>query len=206
MRGVVNTSSNYSKVTEGTRMSVKFFGNYVKENKLIYLVKSVVNIYIVYSLYSISNTRNTGYTIQNALFGRVKRTEDPSDSDNNKYVGCGTCFDEGGLFSFGNIVNGRNVIIFGCDMSFSSHERNRQNEIYVLGEDFIQGVTTVGPIIDRRYPKDGKATKIYAEKLCKHNFTEPNKKFVLSLHDGDNTYLFVNGGEESKFKTKTFSD
>ena len=38
-----------------------------------------------------------------------------------------------------------NVIIFGADMSFSSHERNRQNEIYVLGKDFTQGVTTVGP-------------------------------------------------------------
>ena len=33
------------------------------------------------------------------------------------------------------------------------------------------------------------------------------KKFVLSLHcNGDNSYLFVNGGEELKFKTKTFSD
>ena len=30
-------------------------------------------------------------------------------------------------------------------MSFSNYERNRNNEIYVLGKDFIQGVTTVGP-------------------------------------------------------------
>ena len=36
------------------------------------------------------------------------------------------------------------------------------------------------------------------------NFTEPGKKFILSLHyNGDNSYLFVNGREELKFKTKT---
>ena len=35
-------------------------------------------------------------------------------------------------------------------------------------------------------------------------FTDPGKKFVLSLHyNGDNSYLFVNGKEELKFKTKT---
>ena len=36
------------------------------------------------------------------------------------------------------------------------------------------------------------------------NFTDPGKKFVLSLHyNGDNRYLFVNGNQELKFKVKT---
>ena len=36
--------------------------------------------------------------------------------------------------------------------------------------------------------------------MYKHNFTEPNKEFVLSLHyNGD-------GGEELKFKSKTFDN
>ena len=108
------------------------------------------------------------------MLGVVKINEAPSDSDNNKYNGYGIAFDEGSDFSFGNIVNGKKVIIFGADMSFSSREINRQNEIYVLGKDFVQGVTTVEPT------KGG--ITIYAEKLYKHNFTEPNKKFVLSLH------------------------
>ena len=83
-------------------------------------------------------------------------------------------------------------------MSFSSHERNRQNEIYVLGKDFTQGVTTVGPTA--LTGKTSKGTTIYAEKVYKHNFTKPNEKFVLSLpYNGDNSYLFVNGGEELKF-------
>ena len=39
--------------------------------------------------------------------------------------------------------------------------------------------------------------------MYKTNFTEQNKKFVLSLHcNGDNSYLFVNGVEQLKFKTK----
>ena len=81
-------------------------------------------------------------------------------------------------------------------MSFSSHERNLQNEIYVLGKDFIKGLTPT---------RSG--TTIYAEKVYKHNFKEPNKKFVFSLHcNGDNSYLSFNGGEELKFKAKTFSN
>ena len=47
-------------------------------------------------------------------------------------------------------------------------------------------------------------TTLYAEKRCSQNFTQPSKKFVLSLHyNGKNSYLFVNGKEELKFKTKT---
>ena len=85
-------------------------------------------------------------------------------------------------------------------MSFSSHERNKANNIYVLGKDFIQGVTTIGPTSVGS--SKSKGTTIYVETLYKHNFTEPNKKFVLSLHyNDDDSYLFVHGGEELKFKS-----
>ena len=64
-------------------------------------------------------------------------------------------------------------------MSFSSHAKNRANNIYVLGKDFIQGIN---------------GTTIYAEKLYKTDFTEQDKKFVLSLHyNVGDSYLFVNG-------------
>ena len=104
------------------------------------------------------------------MFGAIKITEDSLDSDHNKYIDYGICFDEESDFTFGNITNGKNIIIFGADMSFSAYERNRQNEIYVLGRGEIQAVTTVGPT-------KGEAT-IYAGKLYKHNFTKPNEKFV----------------------------
>ena len=115
----------------------------------------------------------------------MKITEDSSDLDRNKYSGYGVCFDKESEFTFGNITNGKNVIIFCADMSFSAHESNRQNEIYVLRRGEIQGVTIVGTT------KGG--TTIYAEKLHKHNFTKPNEKFVLFLdYNDDNSYLFVN--------------
>ena len=47
-------------------------------------------------------------------------------------------------------------------------------------------------------------TTLYAEKVYSQSFTQPNKKFVLTLHyNDDNSYLFVNGKQELKFKCKT---
>ena len=47
-------------------------------------------------------------------------------------------------------------------------------------------------------------TTIYVEKNYYRNFTDPGKKFVLSLHyNGDDSYLFVNDRQELKFKAKT---
>ena len=46
-------------------------------------------------------------------------------------------------------------------------------------------------------------TTLYAEKIYSQNFTAVNKRFLLSLHyNGDNSYLFVNGKQELKFKAK----
>ena len=44
----------------------------------------------------------------------------------------------------------------------------------------------------------------YTQKKYYRNFTDPGKKFVLSLHYNDNnSYLYVNGNQELKFKAKT---
>ena len=46
-------------------------------------------------------------------------------------------------------------------------------------------------------------TTIYPERMYSPNFTVDNKIFCLSLYyDGDNSYLFVNGKEVTKFKAK----
>ena len=130
-------------------------------------------------------SRNTDYTIQNALFDAIKITKN-ADSSKNKYEGYGICFDEGGTFTSGNNGNGKNVLIFGADMSFSSILQIKP--IIFIGKDFVQGIND---------------TIWYAEKSYKTNFTEPNKKFVLSLlYNFSNSYLFVNGTQELKFKSK----
>ena len=47
-------------------------------------------------------------------------------------------------------------------------------------------------------------TTVYAENNFYRNFTDPGKKFMLSLHYNSNdSYLFVNGRQELKFKCKT---
>ena len=109
----------------------------------------------------------------------------------NAYKGYGICFDECGTFSKGNINNGKNVSIFGVDESSLVHTSNKANNIYVIGDLFVQGIND---------------TTLYAGKAYSQSFTGPNKKFVLSLHyNFSNSYLFVNGKQELKFKAKTAS-
>ena len=46
-------------------------------------------------------------------------------------------------------------------------------------------------------------TTLYVAKNYWRNFIDPGKKFVLSLHyNGGDSYLFVNGRQELKFKAK----
>ena len=145
-------------------------------------------LYIVYLIDPIGNSRNTDYTVQNALFGDVKITKNATDTSKHKYEGYGICFDEGGTFSKGGINNGRNVLIFGVPENSSVHANNKANNIYAMGDFIVQGIND---------------TTLYAEKIYSQNFTAANKKFVLSLHyNGDDSYLFVNGKQELKFKAK----
>ena len=184
-----------NKILDITSLITKTDGNGNNfEQDPITIPNNVINIYVVYKLDPISSTRNTDYTIQNALFGAMKITKN-TDSSKNNYKGYGLCFDEGGEFShtvkqgnFNRTTNARNVIIFGVDTSSSIHATNRANKIYVMGEDFIQGIND---------------TTIHAEKLFHNNFTEFGVNFLLSLHsNGDNSYLFANGRQELKFKAK----
>ena len=100
----------------------------------------------MYKLDPISPTRNTDYTIQNALFGAIKITKN-TDSSKNNYIGYGLCFDEGCEFghtvkqgNFNCTTNAQNVIIFSVDMSSSAQATSRANNIYVMGKDFNQGI------------------------------------------------------------------
>ena len=115
-----------------------------------------------------------------------------SDEDKYKYFGYGICFDALGDFSIDNVTNGRNVMILGANMSFSSKTYTQNNNIYVLSHNFIQG-----------FSKDGGGHSVYAKGKYKTNFTAPNKRFVLSLHyNNDDFYLTVNGQEQLKLKAK----
>ena len=191
---VTNSKGNRSVLIKSGLMRVSVHGNYFTQNKPLKISGSAMNICIVYKLNPISSTRNTDYTIQNALFGAMKITKN-ADSSKNNYTGYGLCFDEGDEFghtvkqgNFNRTTNARNVIIFVVDTSSSIHATNRANNIYFMGKGLTQGIND---------------TTIYAEKLFHNNFTELGEKFILSLHyNGDNSYLFANGRQELKFKAK----
>ena len=171
-----------------------FSGNYFVQD-LITIQNNVINIYVVYKLDPIASTTDTSFTIQNALFGAMEITKNDTNNSKNNYKGYGICFDEGSDFShtineggFTHTTDGTNVLIFEADMSFSTHATNRANNIYLMGKGLMQGIN---------------GTTIYVEKNYYRNFTDPGKKFVLSLHyNGDDSYLFVNGRQELKFKAK----
>ena len=183
------------------RMYVYLQGNHFQQNNVLtsnnnhVINNDVINIYIVYKLDPIASSRDTTFTIQNALFRAMQITKN-ADTSKYDYKGYGICFDESEQFThvrkegnFNHTTLARNVIIFGVDMSFSKHANNKANNIYIMGKDYVQKI---------------KDTTIYAEKMYYRNFSDPGKKFVLSLHyNGNNSYLFVNGRQELKFKSKT---
>ena len=145
----------------------------------------IVNIYIVYEITDNFNSSNYP-TIENCLFGSVKLTKN-SDIDKYGYSGYGIGFDRKGFFSHPSGGTGRNVIIFGVDMSSSTKADNRKKDILILGKGPTQGLEHT----------------LRAEKMYSMNFTEKNKKICLGFHyNKENNYLFVNGTEIYKSKAK----
>ena len=128
-------------LTDNGRMGVRLEGADFKQMRLLHPNNnSIANIYIVYLIDPIGNSRNTDYTIQNALFGGVKITKNATDTSKHKYEGYGIRFDEGGTFSKLGITNARNVLIFGVHENSLTHANNKANNIYVLGDFIVQGI------------------------------------------------------------------
>ena len=185
MNAVGDASGNLPNLKNDGRMNVYLSGNHFQQNVAgIPNKDNVINIYCVYKLDSLASTRDTSFTIQNALFGAIQITKNATDHSKNNYKGYGICFDERSQFGHTMTEGGRTHIT----NSFSIHRTNRANHIYVMGDGFTQSIHD---------------TTLYAEKKYFRNFTELNVKFVLSLHyNGDDSYLFVNGRQELKFKCK----
>ena len=183
MDAVGDSSGNLPNLKNDGRMNVYLRGNHFQQNVAgIPNSDNVINIYCVYKLDPIASTRDTSFTIQDALFGAMQITKNATDNSKNNYKGYGICFDERSQFGHTmieggrtHITNSRNVLIFGADMSFRIHRTNRANHIYVMGDGITQGIHD---------------TTLYVEKKYFRNFTEPNVKFVLSLHyNGDDSYF-----------------
>ena len=197
MNAVGDSGGDLPYIKNDGKMYVYLGGNHFQQNQVIIPNNdNVINIYCVYETQPIGSSRDTSFTIQNALFGAMQITKNATDNSKNNYKGYGICFDERSQFGHtitedgrAHTTNGSNVLIFGVDMSFSAHATNRANHIYLMGDGLTQGIND---------------TTLYVEKNYWRNFTDPGKKFIISLHyNGDESYFFVNGRQELKFKAKT---
>ena len=111
----------------GTKTRVDFNGGCLKQDKVTLNHGKVVNIYIVYEISKRINISDY-LTLENCLFGASSLTKN-ADIDKYKYFGYGIGFDRHGSFSSPGIGLGRNVIVFGVDMSLSAKFDNRKKDI-----------------------------------------------------------------------------
>ena len=153
--------------------------------KNISVAKRVINLYISYTIGPQLKKFNTDLTLGNSLSGFVKLTKN-ADIYNYKYTEYGKRFDSRSKLLFTDGSYGKNVIIFGADMSLFVHVDNKGKDILILCEEPTQGLDD---------------TTLTAEAKYAIIFTQSRKRFVLSLHyNGSNSFLFVYTTKVYQFK------
>ena len=149
----------------------------------------VENIYISYMLNRWLRYLNADFTLGNCLFESLELIKN-IDPDKYKYSDYGVELDPRSECLFTNGSMGRNVIIFGPDMSSSVHIDNKNKDILI--------------------PRDGPTpelddTILTTEAKYPINFTQLGKWFILSLYyNGSNSFLFVNATKTYQLKAKKF--
>ena len=85
-------------------------------------------------------------------------------------------------------MEAREKFFFGADLSSSVHVDTKGKDFSILGEGPTQELDD---------------TTLTAEAINPINFTQPNKRFVLSLrYNGNNSFLFDNAIKIYQFKAK----
>ena len=171
-------------VSYNYRIKLKFKGSCLKQEfQAAFTPKNVIIFFIVYELDSWPRDVNTDFT----LFGGVRLTKN-TDPDKYWYSGFGMRFNTHGQYSLPEGSVGKNVIIFGVDMSSSVHIDNTGKDILILGKGPTQGLNHMWT----------------AETQYSTNFKRPDIKFYWTLpFNGSNSFLFVNATKIYQFKAKT---
>ena len=111
------------------------------------------------------------------MFRAVKVTKN-TDIDKYKYNGCGIGFHARSNLSLLDGSIGKNVTIFGADMSPSVHIDNKGKDILIFGKGPTQELNDTTFTAEAKYPI---------------NFSQSNIKLCLTLyHNENNSFLFVN--------------
>ena len=143
-----------------SKIRVKFTGSCLKQSKIPYNHRKVVNIQIVYEL-GASSSHFDDPTLKKCLFGALDLSK-TADIDKYRYFGYGIGFDKRASLSFPGGGFGQNIIIFGADMNSSIHIDNKGKDILILGIGPTQGLGE---------------NSLTAEKMYSINFTVTKTKF-----------------------------
>ena len=101
MIAVKNARGDLPKLGVVDDCYVNLSGNHFQEDKTnVFNIYNNIgsNSYCVYKLDTISSSRDSIFTVQNALFGSIQITKN-ADTSKYKYEGYGICFDEGGMLA-----------------------------------------------------------------------------------------------------------
>ena len=86
MNAVGDFGGDLPDIKNDGRLYVYISGNNFQQNKVIIPNNdNVINIYCVYEIQPIASSRDTSFTIQNALFGAMQITKDATDNSKNNY-------------------------------------------------------------------------------------------------------------------------
>ena len=151
MTAFANTKTNLPNLNSDGRINVHLSGNHFQQNLEIFPnINNAIDIYCVYTLNPIASTRD--------MVGAMQITKNATDYDKNNYKGYGISFDERSQFGHtitengrAHTTNGRNVLIFGADMSFSTHATNRANHIYLMGDGLTEGINDTTLYAEKNY-------------------------------------------------------
>ena len=137
---VVSTSNNTLTPSinyYGEKVRLRFTGSVLQQKLVTQNHKKVVNLYVVYE---ITNFQGVNYpTLTSALFGAVKLSKS-AEIDEYKYFGYWIGFDGEGSFPHPIGGTGRNVVIFGVDISSSTKIDNKGKDILIFGKGPTQGL------------------------------------------------------------------
>ena len=114
----------------GSKVRLKFNKSCLKQpNKITCDYGHRVNVFIVYEL-GASGSNDNDPTLKNCLFAAVTLLKNVG-IEKYGYSGYGTGFDRRSSFSFPGGGFGQNVLIFGVDMSSSTHIDNKKRHISI---------------------------------------------------------------------------
>ena len=133
----LNSSICYNN---SVKIRVKFDGSCLKQDKVTFTPKAILNFYFVSEVILWPYYVVTDFPLENSLFRAFKLIKN-ADPDKYSYSECGIGFDARGKFSMSNgDWFSKNAIIFGVHNSSFTHVCNRKEDILILGISLTDGL------------------------------------------------------------------